>query len=594
MSNSDQQPESVPSGVSVEQHIAEAQAYADSHTIAETYYWFYLKVRNKGEWDYKQQGKVYEEFGNWHYGVIGTALGIPEEILKRMAGFAQIRAKTSTGENWGNPFTHAPYGDDPNDQDAIMRGIEWARKNGHETSMLFPEHQINLPMTWDIEGWEMNSAAYTTYLTATSTRPQPIYYDPLAIDLDGDGIETVGIGSAPITFDHNADGVRTGTGWVTGDDAWLVIDRNGNGSIDSGRELFGVDYLKANNQLATSGLDALADLDSNGDGVFNASDAAFAQVQLWQDLNQDGISQSNELFGLADKGIASISLTGTTAGTNLGNGNTVATSAVVTRDDGSTTTAADLNAAHNPFYRSFANDIVVSDTAQALPEMGGAGWVRDLREAMSLSELQAAEQAQAPDYELPATQGEPARPLIDVVAEFAAATTKAGQTALLDELLRAWAATNQYVALKPVDDPLRRLVVANDPAMSARMQAIIPVLEIFNGLGVAQAGMQNPTLSSLAMADGSTQQVQTYTLFAEQVQPMLNAYEQLRQSVYGALIMQTRLKPYMDAVELVIDDNGIRFDTAGIDALAQQHASTDPLNAITDLLDLRRYGSDAL
>ncbi|MBX3611907.1 MAG: hypothetical protein KF871_18590 [Hydrogenophaga sp.] len=126
------------------------------------------------------------------------------------------------------------------------------------------------------------------------------------------------------------------------------------------------------------------------------------------------------------------------------------------------------------------------------------------------------------------------------------------------------------------------------------MHASIPVLEIFNCLGVAQAGMQSPTLSSLAMADGSTQQVQTYTLFAEQVQPMLNAYEQLRQSVYGALVMQTRLKPYMDAVELVIDDNGIRFDTAGIDALAQQHASTDPHNAITDLLDLRRYGSDAL
>ena len=46
-----------------------------------------------------------------------------------------------------------------------------------------------------------------------------------------------------ILFDHNADGVKTGTGWLNGDDAWLVLDRDGNGTIDSGRELFGVETL---------------------------------------------------------------------------------------------------------------------------------------------------------------------------------------------------------------------------------------------------------------------------------------------------------------------------------------------------------------
>lgn len=50
--------------------------------------------------------------------------------------------------------------------------------------------------------------------------------DPLAIDLDGDGIETVGIGTDPILFDHNADGIRTGTGWLRGDDAWLALGRH--------------------------------------------------------------------------------------------------------------------------------------------------------------------------------------------------------------------------------------------------------------------------------------------------------------------------------------------------------------------------------
>jgi hypothetical protein len=137
--------------------------------------------------------------------------------------------------------------------------------------------------------------------------------DPLAIDLDGDGIETVGV-DAGVLFDHNADGIETGTGWLKGDDAFLVIDRNGNGVIDSGRELFGVDTVVGTDSqdkpiYATDGFDALKSIDSNGDGVFNASDAQYANVCLWQDSNQDGVSQANELISLSDAGITGIDLT---------------------------------------------------------------------------------------------------------------------------------------------------------------------------------------------------------------------------------------------------------------------------------------------
>jgi len=67
--------------------------------------------------------------------------------------------------------------------------------------------------------------------------------DPLALDLDGDGIETVALADSTAYFDFNADTNATKAGWIAPDDGWLVWDRNSNGNIDTGRELFGVEVL---------------------------------------------------------------------------------------------------------------------------------------------------------------------------------------------------------------------------------------------------------------------------------------------------------------------------------------------------------------
>ncbi|MCJ8205798.1 polymorphic toxin type 44 domain-containing protein [Pseudomonas sp. RGM2987] len=90
---------------------------------------FYSKVRNNGDWDYKQRGREFEEFGNFNYGATGTAAGIPEQILLRAAGAAQSVAGTSR-EEFGKWWGQSPYGDDRMDQIWIKAGIDYAKSKG--------------------------------------------------------------------------------------------------------------------------------------------------------------------------------------------------------------------------------------------------------------------------------------------------------------------------------------------------------------------------------------------------------------------------------------------------------------------------------
>ena len=153
----------------------------------------------------------------------------------------------------------------------------------------------------------------------TWTQPR----DPLILDLDGDGIEATAIDrTAPTLFDHDADGVLTATGWIKADDGIVVLDLNGNGTIDNGRELFGDNTLLPSGQTAANGFEAIAQHDSNGDGKINALDAVYTQLRIWQDANQDGVSQAHELRTLGELGIASINVVGQQTSINLGNGNT--------------------------------------------------------------------------------------------------------------------------------------------------------------------------------------------------------------------------------------------------------------------------------
>jgi hypothetical protein len=137
--------------------------------------------------------------------------------------------------------------------------------------------------------------------------------DPLVVDVAGDGVSLEPLATSRARFDLFATGSALPTAWIRGDDAWLVLDRDGDGAISSGRELFGNFVGDRGFDEVPTGFDHLARYDrasegGNGDGVIDASDAIFDRLRLWQDADGDGRSCRAELHRLGELGIAAIRL----------------------------------------------------------------------------------------------------------------------------------------------------------------------------------------------------------------------------------------------------------------------------------------------
>jgi len=136
---------------------------------------------------------------------------------------------------------------------------------------------------------------------------------PILIDLDDDGFHLTGAGD-PVWFDLDANGVADLVSWTSrGGDGFLVLDRNGNGRIDNGRELFGDSTPVSGGGTAPNGYEALADYDlpamgGNGDGLMSAADAIWQFLDVWIDGNHDGLSDPGELQSASSAGVEIISL----------------------------------------------------------------------------------------------------------------------------------------------------------------------------------------------------------------------------------------------------------------------------------------------
>jgi hypothetical protein len=159
---------------------------------------------------------------------------------------------------------------------------------------------------------------------------QNLCYTPLLISFDDAPVEYAGASSNAFSLSATR---STATDWPTARTPWLALDRNGNGRIDDGSELFGSMTVLGDGRRAVDGFEALRALDSDGDGVITERDAAFAELVLWSDRDGDRRSTPGELVTVAQAGIVSIDLRYRSAPRCDGQGNCeVERAAIVYRD----------------------------------------------------------------------------------------------------------------------------------------------------------------------------------------------------------------------------------------------------------------------
>jgi Ca2+-binding RTX toxin-like protein len=322
-------------------------------------------------------------------------------------------------------------------------------------------------------------------------------YDPLVIDLNGDSLLSTLAEGTGVRFDFDANGFRESGGWVSPADGLVVRDLNGNGVIDSGRELFGDQTQLPGGTLASNGYQAIAALDSNNDGKVDASDAAWSELKVWRDANSNGVTDAGELLTMAEAGVAALNTGYSTVNQADGKGNTLAQSGTFTRADGTVGKSGSFLFNRDPVDSVAAEWLAETPDVAGLPDLDGFGAVRSLHQAM----------LRDPE---------------------------------LKSLVTSLATSTEYSTLRTqFEAVVQRWTGAHTVAAGSRGTSIdakhLAVLESFNGEGYVGDGGANPIPNAAPVLEA--------------------AYQQLLEGLYVRFLPQAQLAPVWRKLEFAWSDS---------------------------------------
>jgi len=335
---------------------------------------------------------------------------------------------------------------------------------------------------------------------------------PLILDLDGDGVKTLGT-DASVHFDHDKNGFAESTGWVSKGDGLLVWDKNGNGQIDDGNELFGDNTVGSDGKKAGNGFAALGNLDSNSDGKIDGSDTAYKDLRIWQDKNSDGKVQADEIVTLDKAGVKSINTGYKDSSTIDSNGNAHRQLGSFTKADGSIAAIEDVWFKYDAARSQDKNLIAVSDSIAALPDVAGFGNVPSLRQAMARD-----------------NSGK----LEVLIQKFSATTDLDARHALITDILYRWA------GVQDIGSASRTNSWWGNAIGDARQLATLEKFLAQNYNQVSSNYGANPGIDAALR--------------------LRQAFSQLSTHVYGQLVLQTHYQPLLESVQLKLGDDSLQLD----------------------------------
>ena len=363
--------------------------------------------------------------------------------------------------------------------------------------------------------------------------------DPLILDLNGDGLATTNLDQSDVYFDLDSNGFAERTAWIDANDGLLVLDRDGDGKITNGQELFGDQTLLSNGTRATSGFEALREFDDNKDGKIDASDIVYLKLKVWQDLNRDGVSQAEEMKSLADVGIKAINLNSTVTGAADAMGNIQRRLGSFVKTDGSDGQIGEylLNRDTVGSRDTFGDSVTIPDDIAALPDLQGAGNVSSLRIAMAKDE-----------------SGQ----LKKMVLEFLETKDAAARDELFTNVIYKWAGADKL-------DPNGR-----GGLVDARQLA---VLEKFMGMNFAGTNGANPNANAAPL--------------------LQKAYYKLVDRLYAAMASATYLKDIISRVNYKIGESGAVIEFTDVINDIDKAIDNDSVSGKQLLADFLRvvYGS---